>query len=361
MSLEVAITKHLPGFTLDVKFTAEHAPVGLLGASGAGKTMVLRAIAGLVRPDAGRISLDDRVLFDSRTGACEPVRTRRISLLFQHYALFPHLTVQENIAFGLRHLEAGERTSRTAGQITEMHLSGFERQFPKELSGGQQQRVALARALAPRPAALLLDEPFSALDTHLRSQLERQLHETLRGYRGVTLIVSHNLEELYRLCETFVVMEKGRVIARGARDSIFDRPPNRATAQLTGCKNYSRARAIEGGGLVEAVDWGCALVVSQPIPQELGHVAIRAHHVDVEPPDRMTAAPGSNRVPAWVMAATEGPFRVTLYLHLNRPPAAGDEPHLQVEVTREHWMALRAHPFPWSVHLDAKRLFLLAD
>lgn len=359
-ALEVVVTKRLPSFTLDVCFMAKSAPIGLLGASGAGKSMVLRAIAGLVPPDAGRIVLHGRVLFDSAGGRHEPVRLRRIGLLFQNYALFPHLTVQQNIAFGLQHLATQERTRRTAEQVAAMHLSGFEERYPGELSGGQQQRVALARALAPTPAALLLDEPFSALDTHLRSELERQLRESLQSYPGVALIVSHNLEELYRLCGEFVVLEKGRVIACGGRDEIFGRPPNLATARLTGCKNFSRARAMPETGLIEATDWGCSLQVTQAVPAPLAHIAIRAHHVGLAKPDSI-ASSEPNCFPVWMSAATEGPFRVTLYLRLNSPSTTGSDHHLQIEITREKWTAIRSHPLPWMVWLDPDRLFLLSD
>ena len=360
MALEVALTKSMPGFTLDVNFAADREPVGLLGASGAGKTMVLRAIAGLVQPDRGRIALDRHVLFDSDQGIDEPTRTRRVGLLFQHYALFPHLTVEENVGFGLKHLGAEEQKRRTAEQVAAMHLTGYEKRYPRELSGGQQQRVALARALAPQPDALLLDEPFSALDTHLRSELEHQLCKSIRDYPGVTLIVSHNLEELYRLCGEFVVLEKGQVIARGTRDGIFGHPPNRATARLTGCKNFSRAQARDGKGLVEAVDWGCSLRVAQAIPAGLAHIAIRANHVGVDA-SNWGATTGENRFPVWMAAATEGPFRITLYLRLNGPAPAGSDHHLQVEITREKWATIRSHPQPWFVCLDPDKLFLLSE
>jgi molybdate transport system permease protein len=360
MALEVEVKKRYAGFTLDASLVAERGPVALLGASGAGKSLVLRTIAGLVRPDSGRIVLDGRVLFDSRRGIDEPTRRRRVGLLFQQYALFPHLTVEENIGFGLGHLAAEERAQRTADQIVAMHLGGFERRYSKELSGGQQQRVALARALAPEPAALLLDEPFSALDTHLRSQLERQLHETLSAYSGVTLLVSHNLEELYRLCGEIVVLEDGRVIAQGERDQIFRRPPNKATARLTGCKNFSRARALDGSHCVEAVDWGCSLRVAQAT-NSLAHVGIRANHIVIEPPDHSAGSGQSNRFPVWVAAETEGPFRVTLYLRFNG--AASDEAdyHVQAEVLRENYAVLKRHPLPWVARLDEERLFLLPD
>ena len=359
-SLELNITKHFPGFTLDVAFAGNGAPLGLLGASGAGKSMVLRAIAGLLRPDAGRIVLDGRVLFDSAKDLCVPVQNRRVGLLFQNYALFPHLTVEENIAFGLKHLSADERARRIAEQIGAMRLNDFEKRYPAQLSGGQQQRVALARALAPTPAALLLDEPFSALDTHLRGEMERQLREALQSYSGATVLVSHNLEELFRVCREFVVLEKGSVIAQGSRETVFTRPPNRATAQLTGCKNFSRAHVANGTLRIEATDWGCELQVNQPAPKTLGHIAIRAHHIEVGAAKHVTASE-RNCVPVWLSGATEGPFRVTLYLRMNEPAANGSDYHLQAEVTQEQWAALRTHPFPWTAWLDPERLFLLPD
>ncbi len=284
MALEVEIERNLADFALRVAFTAAQKPVGILGASGSGKTMTLRAIAGLYAPARGHIVLDGRVLFDSAKGVNLPSRARQVGLLFQHHALFPHLTVEENISFGLRKLDGGERARRVSQQIAAMRLGGLERRYPGQLSGGQQQRVALARALAPEPAALLLDEPFSALDTYLRSQLEQQLHETLAGYPGVKLVVSHNLEEIYRLCEELVVMDQGCVIARGSREEIFRWPPSRQVALVTGCKNFSRAQAQDTRCL-QALDWGCTLRVAREIPRASPEVAIRAHHIRVTPAD----------------------------------------------------------------------------
>jgi ABC-type sulfate/molybdate transport systems ATPase subunit len=360
VALEVEIEKILPGFALGVSFRAGEAPVGILGASGVGKTMTLRAIAGLEPHVRGRIVLDGCVLLDSSRHIEVPSRARRIGVVFQHYALFPHLTVEENIAFGLRHLEMRERQRRVAEQIAAMHLAGLGQRRPAALSGGQQQRVALARALAPEPCALLLDEPFAALDTHLRSQMERQLQDTLSRYGGVTLMVSHNLEEIYRLCGEIVVLDQGTVIARGPRDEIFRRPPDRATARLTGCKNFSRARAL-GDQRVEALDWGCTLCVSDELPRAAGHIAIRAHHVVVGPPQEGSGGPPANRFPCWLAAATEGPFRVTLYLRLSRPPADPSDYQLQVEISREQWTELEGVGLPWSVQLAPERLMLLPD
>ncbi len=360
MALEVEIERQLRGFALRVAFTAGAKPVGILGASGSGKTMTLRAVAGLYAPSSGRVTLDGRLLFDSTNGVNLPSRARQVGLLFQHHALFPHMTVEENIAFGVRRIDAAERNRRVSEQIAAMRLSGLERRYPGQLSGGQQQRVALARALAPEPRALLLDEPFSALDTYLRAQLERQLHETLAAYRGVTLLVSHNLEEIYRLCDDLVVLNQGSVIAQGPREEIFRWPPNRQVALLTGCKNFSRAQPREAH-CVEALDWGCTLRLEQKAPPSSAEVAIRAHHVGVAPGNSPDRAPRENTFPCWLTAISEAPFHVTLYLRLHAPAANHADYHLQVEVAQEQWAQLKSEPMPWSAHLDPERLFLLPD
>jgi molybdate transport system permease protein len=359
MSLEVAIEKRVPGFQLDVEFTADGAPLGLLGSSGSGKTMTLRAIAGLESPDRGRIVLHGRVLFDSEKHINLPARERRIGLLFQHYALFPHLTVAENIAFGLRHLSESERGRRVEHQLAAAHLDGLASRHPATLSGGEQQRVSLARALAIEPSALLLDEPFSALDTHLRGALERQLRETLGSYHGSTIFVSHNVEEAYRVCEQLVVLAAGSVAAHGPKDEIFRHPPTLEVARLTGCKNFSRARGAVDG-LVEAIDWGCALRVTQQFSKPPGHVAIRAHHVRVRA-SSSTAKNRDNIFPCWLAAMTETPFRVTLDLRISGPPVNSADFHVQAEVFKGEWESFCNFPQPWEIELPADRLFLLPD
>jgi ABC-type sulfate/molybdate transport systems ATPase subunit len=359
MSLEVAIEKQVSGFQLAVEFTADGAPVGLLGPSGSGKSMTLRAIAGLETPDRGRIVLHGRVLFDSARRINVPARARRVGLLFQHYALFPHLTVAANVAFGLRRLPGPERARRVGQQLAATHLEELTDRYPASLSGGEQQRVALARALAVEPAALLLDEPFSALDTHLRSALERQLRETLGAYRGSTLFVSHNLEEAYRVCEELVVLTRGGVAARGPKEEIFRHPPTLEVARLTGCKNFSRALRT-ADRIVEALDWGCALRVTQEFAKPPGHVAIRAHHIRVRAAS--TIAQGQENVfPCWFAAITETPFRVTLDLRIGAPPASPADFHVQAEVFKQEWDAFRNLPQPWQVEFAPDRLFLLPD
>jgi len=357
--LEVAIEKTVSDFRLDVKFTADAAPLGLLGPSGSGKSMTLRAIAGLETPDRGRIALHGRVLFDSAQRINVPASQRRVGMLFQSYALFPHLTVAENIAFGLHRVPEPERARRVIRQLSAAHSDDLANRYPVSLSGGEQQRVALARALAVEPEALLLDEPFSALDTHLRSALERQLRDTLQTYKGATLFVSHNLEEAYRVCGELVVLERGSVAARGPKEEVFRHPPTLEVARLTGCKNYSRALR-KTDGLIEALDWGCTVHVAQKFAKPPEHVAIRAHHIRVHAPGAAQEK-RENIFPCWLAAMTETPFRVTLDLRLGGPPANPADFHVQAEVFKQEWEAFRNVPQPWQVELSPERLFLLPD
>ena len=360
MSLEVAIEKNVPGFRLAVEFSADGAPLGLLGPSGSGKTMTLRAIAGLEMPDRGRIVLHGRVLFDSKEGINVPARARRIGFLFQNYALFPHLNVTQNIAFGLRHLPDAEKNRRISEQLAAAHLDGLAERYPVTLSGGEQQRVALSRALAIEPAALLLDEPFSALDTHLRSALERQLRETLASYGGATLFVSHNLEEAYRVCEKLVVLSNGSVAAHGPKEEIFRHPPTLEVARVTGCKNFSRARRLPDGR-VEALDWSCTVRVAQHFAKPPEHVAIRANHVRVQPGQKSNLDNSENVFPCWLAAMTETPFRVTLDLRIGAPAASPADFQLQAEILKREWESFRDLPQPWAIELAADRVFLLPD
>ncbi|MBD2109811.1 molybdate ABC transporter permease subunit [Nodosilinea sp. FACHB-13] len=351
--LSINLTHHLPGFTLDVAFSTDHYPLGLLGASGAGKSLILRCLAGLETPHRGRIVMNGRVLFDSALGINLPSRDRRVGYLFQHYALFPHLTVAQNIAYGLRGESKAAIARKVAEQLQQVQLVGFGDRYPHQLSGGQQQRVALARALAPNPKILLLDEPFSALDAHLRSELEKQLLKTLASYPGLTLFVSHNLEEAYRVCERLLVLSEGSVVAEGPKQAIFDRPGSVTVAQLTGCKNISALRR-QGDHTLAALDWCCPLQTLEPVLPIHTHVGIRAHRLTF--PEQPTQP---NTFPGWIAWTSETPHRISLYLKLGSPPSGLDDYHLQAEVFKDRWAELKERPFPWYVHLDPAQLLLL--
>jgi len=351
--LFVDIQKQLESFLLSVALAANEEALGLLGASGSGKSMTLRCIAGLETPDFGRIILNGRVLFDSQRNINVPSYQRRVGFLFQNYALFPHMTVAQNIAFGLLGLPKAERTRLLAEQISQIQLQGLEDRYPAQLSGGQQQRVALARALVTKPEALLLDEPFSALDTHLRSQMEKQLIETLTAYSGVTIFVTHNLEEVYRVCKNLLVLSDGKTAGYGSKESIFERPATFIVAQLTGCKNFSRAQVVSPH-LVEALDWGCTLRVLESIPEQLSYIGIRAHHLTFPNYPNL-----ENTFPCWLVQTSETPHRMTLYLKLHNPPANPSDYQLQAEMFKEKWAFLKHRPFPWHVRLNSLQLILM--
>ena len=354
--LFVDIEKQLNDFKLNVTFSTGDRALGLLGASGSGKSTILRCIAGIETPDKGRIVLNGRVLFDSAAGINLPPRSRRVGFLFQNYALFPHLTVAQNIAFGLpKGISKNAIKQQVEAQLAKVQLQGFGDRYPHQLSGGEQQRVALARTLASDPEVLLLDEPFSALDTYLRSQLEMQLISVLDNYPGVTLFVTHNLEEAYRVCENLLVVDNGRAIASDSKQNIFEHPRNFRVAQLTGCKNFSRAKVTPSGS-VAAIDWDCTLQVIEPIPEALSYIGIRAHQlIFTNDPNR------ENTFPCWLVQTSETQHRMTLYLKLNSFPKSPEDYHLQVEVFKEKWATLKECPFPWHVQLHPLRLFLMSE
>ena len=353
--LWVELEKPLSGLYLEVAFKAQALPLGVLGASGAGKSMTLRCIAGLETPKQGQIRLNGRLLFDATKGINVRSCDRNIGIVFQNYALFPHLTVAQNIAFGIRtpHPMALVNT-----WLDTLELLGLDDRYPHQLSGGQQQRVALARALAMQPDILLLDEPLSALDTYLRSHLEKLLHNVLSDYSGVTLFITHKLEEAYRLCPNLLVLANGQIAAVGTREDIFNHPPTVEVARVTECKNFSQARPITEN-CVEALDWGCTLqLTTAPLAEVLTsdrlYIGIRAHHIQF--PHSLNL---DNTFPGWLAMVSETQHRVTLYLKLHSKPSANHDYHLQAEVYRDQWQQLQQQPLPWPIRLAPQTVMVM--
>lgn len=356
MPLEVDIEKKLAEFTLAVRFHTGDAPLSILGASGAGKTMLLRCVAGLEKPDRGRIVLNGRVVFDSEKGVYVAARERRIGMLFQNYALFPNQDVAENVGFGLTALTADARSARVAEYSERTRVRELSERNVTTLSGGERQRVALARALAIEPAALLLDEPLSAMDTHLRGRMQALLEETFVEYPRPALLVTHNIEEAYRMGRELLVLSRGRVVAHGNKQEIFRKPPSAEVARLTGCKNISRAQ-VEADGSVVATDWGLKLKLGEMAGASARFVGIRAHHVRFAALHSSEGA--ATAVPCWLAHVSEGPFRTTVFLRTRELEKSADEIEFQAELTREEWEYLRGLQQPWDVRLRAEQLFLM--
>ena len=278
MSLFVEIRKRLGDFVLDARFETDDPVTGLLGASGCGKSMTLKCIAGVETPDEGRIVLDGETLFDSARGINLPPQKRGVGYLFQHYALFPHMTVEKNILCGLHgEKDKAVRQQRLREMIEMLQLEGLEKHRPAELSGGQAQRVALARMLVSRPRLLLLDEPFSALDSHLRDQLQPQFLSLLRSYGRQAVMVTHSRDEAYHLCSRLCVMDNGRILRAGGTKEVFADPGSEPAARLTGCKNI--ACAVKAGEYeVDVPEWGVRLTAAKPVPGDIRAVGLRAHY-----------------------------------------------------------------------------------
>ena len=262
--VDLAIVKRFPGFTLDVAWTAAEGVVVLFGPSGSGKSLTLRCLAGLERPDHGRIVVNGRAFFDAAAGVELPPQQRRIGYVFQGYALFPHLTVGENIAFGLRGRPRVDQRRRAAEVMERLELGGLENRAPRELSGGQQQRVALGRALAVDPDLLLLDEPLSALDAPLRRQLRDDLERTLRDWRIPAVLVTHDLSEAYQLADRVIVYDHGRVIQASSKTEFLWQPSSERVARLIDMRNLLAGTVVKAapdriqlrwrGQLLEAVN-----------------------------------------------------------------------------------------------------------
>ena len=255
MSLLVDIEKQMGDFRLEVSFVSSGGTLGILGASGTGKSVTLQCIAGILKPDAGRIELNGRVLFDSAARICVPPQKRGIGYLFQQYALFPNMTVRQNIFAGVRKGTRREKRNQTERALRTFRLEDAAGQYPRTLSGGQQQRTALARILVGEPEAILLDEPFSAMDRHLREQLMWELARTIESFQGDVLMVSHEREEITRFCDMAVVMDCGRSEPVQRVESILTEPQTVADARLAGYFNIADAVWNENGEVVVPT-WG---------------------------------------------------------------------------------------------------------
>jgi molybdate transport system ATP-binding protein len=284
VTLAVDIRKRLSaGFALEANFIAAAGITILFGRSGSGKTTLLNCIAGLLRPEAGRIALDARVLFDGDAKIDLPPAQRAVGFLFQDLALFPHLTAQQNVEYGLAKMPAKARRERAASILDAMRVGNLAARKPAQISGGEKQRVALARSLVTDPAMLLLDEPLAALDAITKSAIVADLRAWNAAHGIPIIYVTHSLEEAFAVGEAVVVLESGKIIARGSPLEVLDAPRQETIAQLAGFENIFAATVAaihEDRGTMTCALSGSAMELEVPLTHAATdtqlRVAIRA-------------------------------------------------------------------------------------
>ena len=348
MAIEVRIKKKLGNFQLDIDFKTDENRIGILGASGCGKSMTLKCIAGIETPDEGRIIVDGTLLYDSAKKISLKPQKRHIGYLFQNYALFPTMTVEENIAAGLQGGKV-EKRRRVVEMMEKFQLLGLGKQLPGELSGGQQQRVALARIMAYEPEVILLDEPFSALDDFLKDRLAQEMLDLLKDYRGTVVLVSHSRDEIYRFTRELLTMADGMQISYGGTREIFANPGRKETARLTGCKNIAEAKRIDGRHL-EVPEWGITLCLNENIPEKVAFVGVRAHEFIPVWGDA-----GSNCIPVNVKSSAILPFERKYFL----AGAEGSEEDICWFLQRDKWPLIDRKGMPDFLMMPEEKILLL--
>ncbi|MBD7915041.1 ATP-binding cassette domain-containing protein [Clostridium sp. Sa3CUN1] len=330
MSLFVDIRKKLKGFYLDVSFEANGDYLGVLGASGSGKSMTLKCIAGIETPDEGTIVLNGKVLFDSKNKINLKPQERNIGYLFQNYALFPNMTVEENIGIGLD-LPKDEKKKKIDKMINVFHLQGLEKKYPRQLSGGQQQRVALARCIIYEPDVLMLDEPFSALDTYLKEKLQTEVLELLKLYKGEVLMVTHSREEVYRFCKDMVVIEKGKSILIGNTKETFEKPKLKEVAILTGCKNISKCNIISNKKIY-LTDFDIILELEKEIDEDINYIGINSNNFKIAENKE-----DKNTIEFQINKIVEDLFEYNIILQNKNLKTQGQNKTILYTVRKEEW------------------------
>ena len=347
MSLDMNIKKDFGGFVLDLELHAGNEVLALLGASGCGKSMTLKCISGIVKPDSGYIRVNGRTLFDSEQKINLAPQERHVGLLFQNYALFPNMTVEQNIMTGMTgftNMSTADKKQRVREMISSFYLEGLEKHRPSQLSGGQQQRVALARIMVSRPSILMLDEPFSALDSFLRWELEQELMKVLEDFEGTSMIVSHNRDEVYRISDHIAVIVDGHKDCYDDKERLFSNPPTYRSAMLTGYRNFSRVEKIDQDH-IRALDWDA--VLPYRADEDIQLVALRPQ------PVRLVSEEGSDTAKFRVTKAIDNLNEIILLMTPpgnNRPMETADDfSWLNVTVKKEDFA-----PFAGQEYVNLK-------
>ena len=353
MSLYVDIKKKLTAFDLDVHIEAGEERLGLLGASGCGKSLTMRCIAGVETPDEGRIVVNDQVFFDSEKKINLTPQQRKTAYLFQNYQLFPNLSVEQNVQAGMpKSMSKQAKHEAAINALSIFSMEGFAQRYPGRLSGGQQQRVALARMIAARPGIFMFDEPFSALDSYLKSSLEQTLLDMLDLVKSTVLYVSHDIDESFRFCDRICVISDGHVAEIGPTKQIVTDPQTLAAVKLSGCKNISAARKV-GEGVVEAADWGMRFHTDRPIPDDITHLGIRAFYIHKAKPEKMS---GNNAFCLKVHRVSDSRFERSVML---KAPTGDKLIQWKVDKLQTPESELPQVGDELNLHFDASKLYLV--
>lgn len=278
LDIQLHIRKNMGEFQLNIDFESCESRIGILGASGCGKSLTLKCIAGIIKPDQGKIIINGKTFFDSEKKINMPSKERNVGYLFQNYALFPTMTVEKNIASGIFQKPKKIQQEIVAEMIKRFDLTGLEKRYPHELSGGQQQRVAFARMMAYQPDIILLDEPFSALDGFLKEKLQHELMEMLQDYSKTVLLVSHSRDEIYRFGNQILTIEKGQLLKSGNKKEIFLHPEYVEVARLTGCNNIVPVLK-DSDYEIYVPDWNIHLKTLQKVSDDITHIGLRSHDI----------------------------------------------------------------------------------
>lgn len=348
MAVDIKFQKKLGNFTLNMCLKSESRRIGILGASGCGKSMTLKSIAGIVTPDEGMIMIDGKVVFDSSRKLNLKPQARNVGYLFQNYALFPTMTVKANIAAGLKGTKL-QKSRRVEEMLKKFQLEGLGDRLPGDLSGGQQQRVALARIMAYEPDVILLDEPFSALDVFLKDRLQQEMIEMLSDYAGTVILVSHSRDEIYRFSDELLIMDAGNAICFGKTREIFADPQWKDAARLTGCKNIAEIRRL-GEHMIEVPKWGITLHMTRTVPQDIRYLGVRAH--DFVP---IWGQEVKNSIPVEVRSVAELQFEKKYFLK----GAVEEAEEICWFVQRELWEVLDQKGMPDYLGIPEEKVLLL--
>ena len=338
-------------FSLDIELEPGAGITALFGPSGAGKTLTLDSIAGFVTPDEGRILLDDDILFDAATGVNLPPQARRCGYVFQNYALFPHMTLRQNLAFAAERRPRLERHRKVNEMLERFHLADAAGRKPHELSGGQKQRCSIARALIGAPKLLLLDEPARGLDAPLRAELYRLLRQVRAEFGTPILVVTHDLAECFELAEDMLIVHDGRIVQSGTPGAIADRPASAEVARLLGIFNLLPAEIVELDPQrnLSRLRYDGIELAGCYFPGRLRGdrvwLSVRPEQLSVAPRD---GAPAANQVPAQLLRALEMPQCVRLEF------AGG----IHVEISRDEFEKQK-HNKEWLVCFPQQALRVL--